>query len=84
MKHIFDDGEARGTVLRFARLSSELLAWGATDGSVRVAELGNTPRILHVRPFRILHMIRLYTITFFNINTGCLSPADTNTDVFTV
>jgi hypothetical protein len=50
MKHIFDDGRARATVLRFGRLSSELLAWGAADGTVRVAMLGDAPRLLHVRP----------------------------------
>jgi len=50
MKHIFDDGRARATVLRFGRLSSELLAWGAADGTVRVAVLGDAPRLLHVRP----------------------------------
>ncbi len=50
MKHIFDDGRARATVLRFGRLSSELLAWGAADGTVCVAVLGDAPRLLHVRP----------------------------------
>ena len=50
MRHIFDEGDARATVLRFGRLSSELLAWGAADGSVRVATLAGPPRVLHARP----------------------------------
>ena len=50
MRHIFDEGDARATVLRFGRLSSELLAWGAADGSVRVATLADPPRVLHARP----------------------------------
>lgn len=50
MRHIFDEGDARTTVLRFGRLSSELLAWGAADGSVRVATLADPPRVLHARP----------------------------------
>ena len=50
MRHIFDEGSARATVLRFGRLSSELLAWGAADGTVRVATLADPPRVLHARP----------------------------------
>ena len=50
MKQIFDQGKARTTVLRFGINSSELLAWGSADGSVRIAMLAEPPRILHVCP----------------------------------
>lgn len=48
MQHILEDTEVRGTVLKFANLSSELLAYGGLDGIVRIAQLGNLCKICHV------------------------------------
>lgn len=48
MKHIFDQNLARTTCVRFGHASSELLAWAAIDGSVRIATLAEPPRVLQV------------------------------------
>lgn len=48
MQHILEDTEVRGTVLKFANLSSELLAYGSLDGVVRIAQLGASCKICHV------------------------------------
>lgn len=56
MKQIFDQGTARTTCLRFGHNSSELLAWGSADGSVRIATLQEPSRIMHVMPLPRLPM----------------------------
>eukprot|EP00884_Botryococcus_braunii_P010901 jgi/Botrbrau1/19812/Bobra.0124s0055.1 len=43
MKAIFDDGNARTTIVKFGYNSSDLLAWGSEDGKVRVAALAPDP-----------------------------------------
>lgn len=48
MQHILEDTEVRGTVLKFANLSSDLLAYGSLDGVVRIAQLGASCKICHV------------------------------------
>ena len=48
MQHILEDTQVRGTVLKFAHLSSDLLAYGGLDGIVRIAQLGYSCKICHV------------------------------------
>ncbi|KAL0044841.1 hypothetical protein WJX82_011228 [Trebouxia sp. C0006] len=48
MQHILEDNEVRVTVLKFGHLSSDLLAYGAQDGVVRVVGLGQTCTVHHV------------------------------------
>lgn len=48
MQHILQESNARVTVLKFGRLSSELLAYGAMDGVVRIAVIGQTSTVNHV------------------------------------
>ena len=48
MQHILEDTEVRVTVLKFANLSSDLLAYGGQDGVVRIAQLGESCKICHV------------------------------------
>ena len=48
MQHILQESNARVMVLKFARLSSDLLAYGAQDGVVRTAEIGQTSTVQHV------------------------------------
>lgn len=48
MQHILGDAEVRVTVLKFANLSSDLLAYGGQDGAVRIAQLGAQCSICHV------------------------------------
>ncbi|KAL3135572.1 hypothetical protein ABBQ38_006052 [Trebouxia sp. C0009 RCD-2024] len=48
MQHILEDTEVRVTVLKFANLSSDLLAYGGQDGVVRIAQLGTSCSICHV------------------------------------
>lgn len=56
MQHILEDTEVRGTVLKFANLSSELLAYGGLDGIVRIAQLGNLCKICHVSIGLLAHI----------------------------
>ena len=48
MQHILEDAEVRVTVLKFANLSSDTLAYGGQDGFVRIAELKGSCSISHV------------------------------------
>ena len=48
MQHILQESNARVTVLKFGRLSSEMLAYGAMDGVVRIADIGQTSTVKHV------------------------------------
>ncbi|KAG6552011.1 hypothetical protein Mapa_006317 [Marchantia paleacea] len=47
MHCIFDDIKASVNVLRFGHLSSDLLAFGAADGSLVICSVAQPPRILH-------------------------------------
>jgi hypothetical protein len=48
-RHAYDVSKCAVSVLKFARGSAELLAWGAADGVVYVATAESPPRLLQVR-----------------------------------
>ena len=49
MLHAYDVVKCAVSVVKFARGSAELLAWGAGDGVVYVATAESPPRLLQVR-----------------------------------
>ncbi|XP_024520525.1 WD repeat-containing protein 13 [Selaginella moellendorffii] len=48
MKCLFDSCKASVNVVRFGNLSSDLLAFGAADGTLTVCSLEGSPRVLHL------------------------------------
>lgn len=53
MQHILQDTQVRVTALKFANLSSDLLAYGGQDGVVRIAQLKQSCNICHVSHYSI-------------------------------
>jgi hypothetical protein len=46
MHCIFDDCKASVTILKFGRASSDLLTYGASDGSLTVCQVSDPPTVL--------------------------------------
>lgn len=63
MQHILEDTKVRGTVLKFANLSSELLAYGGLDGVVRIAQLGDSCKICHVSIWRTAKLAHIAQVS---------------------
>ena len=82
MQHILQEGSARVMVLKFGRRSSDLLAYGAMDGVVRIADIGQTSTVKHVGHMSAAqHVVKTTSlcmawfmrITAWPVNTSVLS-----------
>ncbi|KAL2632123.1 hypothetical protein R1flu_016809 [Riccia fluitans] len=77
MHCIFDDIKASVNVLRFGHLSSELLAFGAADGSLVICSVAQPPRILH----HLMGHTKEITDFDWSLNNQCLSSSSLDKSV---